>query len=61
MQSAFILNSMTFVERKDPNYYQFIENLSSYSKEGKNKHDDAPDCISGLSMFAQGMFKNLRL
>lgn len=60
MQSAFILNSMTFIERSDPNYYQFIENLSSYSKEGKNKHDDAPDCISGLSMFMQGMFKNLR-
>jgi len=60
MNSAFILNTMSFVERKDPNYYQFMENLSSYSKEGKNKHDDAPDCISGLAMFMQGMFKNLR-
>ena len=31
----------------------------SYSKEGKNKNDDAPDCISGLGLFVQSMFRNL--
>jgi predicted phage terminase large subunit-like protein len=60
MQSAFILNTFNFVERKDANYYQFIENLAAFSKEGKNKNDDAPDCAAGLSMFIQSMFKNLR-
>ena len=60
MQSAFILNRMTFIERATPEYHQFMENLAAFSKEGKNKHDDAPDCLSGLAMFIQGMFKHLR-
>jgi len=60
MQSAFILNSFTFVEIEDKNRHQFLESMFSFSKEGKNKNDDAPDCASGLSMFAQSMFKQLR-
>jgi hypothetical protein len=31
----------------------------SYSKEGKNKHDDAPDCLAGLAIFTESMFRNL--
>ena len=60
MQSAFILNTFNFVEIDDKNRHQFIENMYSFSKEGKNKNDDAPDCASGLSMFIQSMFKHLR-
>lgn len=59
MQSAFIRNNFIFVDRNDPNTIQFMENVESFSKEGKNKNDDAPDCLAGLSMFAQGMFKHL--
>jgi hypothetical protein len=36
---------------------QFIQNVLSFSKEGKNKNDDAPDCLAGLSIFVQSMFK----
>lgn len=60
MQSAFILNSFTFIEIEDKQRHQFIEAMLSFSKEGKNKNDDAPDCASGLSMFAQSLFKSLR-
>jgi predicted phage terminase large subunit-like protein len=60
MQSAFILNTFNFVKKEDPSFYQFIENMFSFSKEGKNKNDDAPDCTAGLSMFIQSMFKHLR-
>jgi len=59
MQSAFILQRMTFVETGTPQQIAFVDNILSFSKEGKNKNDDAPDCMAGLSMFIQSMFKNL--
>ena len=61
MQSATILNSFTFVLTEDFQQKQFIENVISFSKEGKNKHDDAPDCLAGLSMFIRSMFPALNL
>lgn len=57
MQSAFIKNYMIFRQNDSPDFHQFIENVEAFSKEGKNKHDDAPDCLSGLAMFIRGMFK----
>lgn len=59
MQSAWILNNMIFVKNGDNQTELFIQNLLSFSKEGKNKNDDAPDCAAGLSIFVQSMFKNL--
>jgi predicted phage terminase large subunit-like protein len=59
MQSAFISQRMQFVVKKEQQCLTFIENMLSFSKEGKNKHDDAPDCLAGLSLFLQSMFKNL--
>jgi predicted phage terminase large subunit-like protein len=59
MQSVFIQQRLTFIKRDDDaQALQFIGNVLSYSKEGKNKHDDAPDCLAGLSIFLQSMFKN---
>ncbi len=57
MQSAFILQNFVFVEGSGAGYDLFLENVEHFSKEGKNKHDDAPDCLSGLSMFINAMFK----
>jgi predicted phage terminase large subunit-like protein len=59
MESAFIINSFHFLEINNINYHQFISNVESFSKEGKNKHDDAPDCLAGLSMFLKGLFPKL--
>jgi hypothetical protein len=60
MQSAFILNTFRWVQRDDSHCVQFMENMYSFSKEGKNKNDDAPDCASGLGMFMQSMLKAFR-
>ena len=60
MQSAFIIQQMTFVLYEKPACRSFLENTYTFSKEGKNKNDDAPDCLAGLSMFVQSMFKSLR-
>lgn len=56
MESAFIINSFHFLEVNSIDYHQFIGNVESFSKEGKNKHDDAPDCLSGLATFVRGLF-----
>ena len=59
MQSVYIQQRLNFVRREeDPQALQFIASVLSYSKEGKNKHDDAPDCLAGLALFLQSMFKN---
>jgi len=59
MQSAFIMNNMLFVDNAEPNYSLFMENVTGFSKEGKNKNDDAPDTLAGLSMFIRSMFKKV--
>lgn len=61
MQSAYIINNFVWIKyNKNPHSIQFLEAMYSFSKEGKNKNDDAPDCASGLAMFIQAMFKHLR-
>lgn len=59
MQSAYIMNEFTFVKTADPMCEQFIQNVISFTKEGKNKHDDGPDCLAGMSMFVQSMIKKI--
>jgi predicted phage terminase large subunit-like protein len=58
MQSAFIIQNFCFVDQNNDHCSLFMENAESFSKEGKNKNDDAPDCLAGLSMFIRSMFKN---
>jgi predicted phage terminase large subunit-like protein len=57
MQSAWIQSQIQFVKREDRDSQLFLQGVLSYSKDGKNKNDDAPDCLAGLSIFAQSMFK----
>ena len=57
MQSAWLQNFVKYVKRQDRDAQLFTQGLLSYSKDGKNKNDDAPDCMAGLSIFAQSMFK----
>lgn len=60
MNSAFLMRSCSFVNTGTPESIQFIDNILSFSKEGKNKNDDAPDCAAGLSQFIQSMFRQFR-
>ena len=39
-------------------YRKFMQLLTSYSLEGKNKHDDAPDAMAQLSQYIQGFAGN---
>lgn len=57
MQSMYIQNKMIFVKNGTPECELFIQNILQFSKEGKNKNDDAPDCMAGLSIFTQSMFR----
>jgi len=61
MQSATIINHFVFVKKDDNEYHQFMSNVLSFSKEGKQKNDDAPDCLAGLSMFIKSLFKRLEI
>lgn len=40
-------------QNRTKEYEQFIQNLLSFSIEGKNKHDDAPDSLAGLAEMAE--------
>jgi predicted phage terminase large subunit-like protein len=59
MQSAWIQQRIKFYLNGSTDSELFISNIQSYSKEGKNKNDDAPDCLAGLALFAQSMFKHI--
>lgn len=59
MQSVWLQQRVKYINNKTPECQQFLDSVLAYSKEGKNKHDDAPDCLAGLSIFAQGMFKHI--
>lgn len=59
MQSAWLQNMVTYLRRDTRDCNLFLESVLSYSKDGKNKNDDAPDCLAGLSIFTQSMFKKL--
>ena len=61
MQSATITNSFNFLNDNSFQYKQFMENVKGFSKDGKNKNDDAPDCLAGLSMFIKSMLPHLKL
>lgn len=59
MNSAWIQQRINFYKNGTNECELFITNVLGYSKEGKNKNDDAPDCLAGLSIFAQSMFKHI--
>ena len=58
MNSSWIQNSCKFVKNEDQETSLFMQSVVTYSRDGKSKNDDAPDCLAGLSIFAQSMFRN---
>mgnify|MGYP006266563139 CR=1 FL=1 len=59
MASATINNSFTFLNNETSEYQRFMDNVYAFSQEGKNKNDDAPDCLAGLVIFIRSMFRHL--
>ena len=57
MDSEFIKRNCLFIHPSEQNaqYKSFMKELTSYLSNGKSKHDDAPDSMSGLAMFIRAM------
>jgi predicted phage terminase large subunit-like protein len=55
MQSDFILENAYFLHESEyeiDSYYDlFIKELTYFNQDGNNRHDDAPDSLSGLVFF----------
>lgn len=62
MEAEFIKKYFRFLSEEFQNeeYRLFMKELCSYMKEvGTQKHDDAPDALSGLSLFIRGYLSHL--
>lgn len=42
---------------RTPEYRRFMQNLYSFTINGKNQHDDAPDCLATLAYFIEGSWE----
>jgi predicted phage terminase large subunit-like protein len=60
-QAAFIKNHFYFDADYESHaeYRQFIKNLTSYLREGTNKHEDAPDSLAGVAQHFKNRFSHL--
>lgn len=47
--SAFVQNHIYFPVNWKDRFPEFYKSMNTYLKDGKNKHDDAQDCISGVA------------
>jgi predicted phage terminase large subunit-like protein len=47
--SAFVQNHLYFPLNWKDRWPEFYKAMTTYLKEGKNKHDDAQDCITGVA------------
>jgi PBSX family phage terminase large subunit len=59
MDSVFINENFYFKENGGAMYEQALNQMSTYTKDGKAKHDDAADCASGLAMFIRGVLPHI--
>lgn len=46
--STGVMNNIFFPEDWENRWPDFSKEMKKYQREGKNKHDDAPDCITGV-------------
>jgi predicted phage terminase large subunit-like protein len=46
--SNFVMNHIYFPKGWNYKWPKFYQHLSTFQKEGKNKHDDAPDALTGI-------------
>jgi predicted phage terminase large subunit-like protein len=63
MQYGFVKSYFRFIHpdhyERGSDYDRFMNQIFDYVKAGQSKHDDAPDCISGLSKFTSSMLPHL--
>jgi len=59
MDSVFINENFYFAENPNEMYEKALNQMATYTKDGKAKHDDAADSASGLAMFIRGIFPHI--
>lgn len=47
--SSYVINHIYFPQGWKDKYPEFYDAITNYQKEGKNKHDDAADCLTGIA------------
>lgn len=47
--STFVMDHIYYPENWKDKFPEYYEAMTNYQREGKNKHDDAPDATTGLS------------
>jgi hypothetical protein len=60
MQAGYIKEFFYFRDDYLPgsDYDKFMRQLMSYMKMGRNKHDDAPDGLTGLASYVKLMYNH---
>lgn len=59
MDACFVSEYFYFKDKAEPMYELALRQMCSYTKDGKAKHDDAADAITGLAIFLRGLLPNL--
>lgn len=49
VNSSYVMNNVFFPTNWREEHSKFYQDIMSYQREGKNKHDDAPDALTGLA------------
>ena len=59
--SGFIKEFCVFRDDYEINsdYDRFMRNLTTYLKDGKAQHDDAPDSLQGLTKMFRAFYKHV--
>jgi len=60
VNSSYVMNNMFFPDDWRETHTRFYQDVMSYQREGKNKHDDAPDTITGLAEMVHDATPELR-
>lgn len=55
--STFVMEHLYFPFNWKERWPEFYREMNSYQRAGKNKHDDAPDAVTGLAEMIQGKIK----
>lgn len=60
VNSSYVMKNVFFPTNWREEHSKFYQDIMSYQREGKNKHDDAPDALTGLAEMVHDATPELR-
>lgn len=60
VNSSFVMKNIFFPTNWREEHSKFYQDIMGYQREGKNKHDDAPDALTGLAEMVHDATPELR-